>query len=316
MKINLRSINTCIRAEDKIKSDMYGTIEKNNGPAWIGFFVGVASGSLTIATRVSSIFEALAKGSVNIVGSPFSKECSFQRGVKQFLLYSSKSIIILPFSAFSAITGLFTKTLKFATAPKEHAAILEKKHNPEREINKWLDTYFETLRTQTADCSTERKAQSLIKTMRPKLASQYNRLSSLERDFGNKKKEILYKEIAQACTEGPNLILTLVKNILRLKPAPVEKATITELEVLHLELLLNELDGPLQELETYDKIKIEKLINKIKVEGNLDKKHIRNLRGCTETIGKRKEDERYSAIYARLTTIRGIYDSITKDESE
>lgn len=75
-----------------------------------GPVIGVVSGALTIATRVSLLAENVFKGLINILGSPFSTSCSISRGLNQLTIQPLKQLFLTPFSVLSAITGLFTKT--------------------------------------------------------------------------------------------------------------------------------------------------------------------------------------------------------------
>ncbi len=105
----------------------------------MGFFIGVASALITIVTKICRIFEIIIKGLINILGSIFSKKCSFLRGIKYLTWNLGKSLIELPFSVLNAVFGIFEKTREIAANPNRYATTKILSHQVQLETLKALN---------------------------------------------------------------------------------------------------------------------------------------------------------------------------------
>ena len=99
--------------------------------------IGTADCLLTIAKRVSLAVESPLKGLLNIVGSldiigfERTKNCSFQRGLKQIFIEMPKHVIIFPFTVVSAGYHLVNTTIGIARDPEKFALQQWKKYGRE-----------------------------------------------------------------------------------------------------------------------------------------------------------------------------------------
>lgn len=113
--IQLSCSNQAETFQNEIKKkwykDLYESSRVSSGFFLSGPFVGIISGALTIAMRVGLIAESFFKGLANIFGAPFFESCHFSTGLHQLFIGTPLNIIILPVSAFLAVTWLFTKTV-------------------------------------------------------------------------------------------------------------------------------------------------------------------------------------------------------------
>ena len=89
MVFNIQSTNQCEVIEENLKGQMYkGLYESSKKNGWTcltGLASGIASGLITVVSRIALIGESLIKGFGNMLGSPFTNKCSFSRGARQLL---------------------------------------------------------------------------------------------------------------------------------------------------------------------------------------------------------------------------------------
>lgn len=72
-----------IKASDKL---IEFSNSHTNLARFTGLSIGLCSSLLDLAQCVSNVGESAIKGVANIFGSPFSKKCSFKKGVKQLFV--------------------------------------------------------------------------------------------------------------------------------------------------------------------------------------------------------------------------------------
>lgn len=125
MRINLNQSLHCRELEYSLKANLYKKLLKaSNHPAirLTGPGVGIASGFLTIATRIGLIFENFIKGIANLAGAPFTKRCSAKKGFVQLFAHAPGHLIAIPYTIFSASLEILSKTINMAIHPEKYCA--------------------------------------------------------------------------------------------------------------------------------------------------------------------------------------------------
>lgn len=107
MEFNLTVNYQSIQLGKTLTANLYSKLHQSaqDRACWIrlsGVVVGLAAALIIVATRTAAVAENVFKGAINIVGSPFSSNCDFCRGVSQLLCGTAKHLIVLPFSIVAA----------------------------------------------------------------------------------------------------------------------------------------------------------------------------------------------------------------------
>lgn len=125
MRLNLNQSLQTREVEYAIKAELYKNLigVSHHEPIRLtGFAIGIASGALTIASRVGLIFENFIKGLINIAGSPFSIQFSAKRGFKQLLVHVPGHLVSIPYTLFCACVEIPSKTWSMAKDPERYCA--------------------------------------------------------------------------------------------------------------------------------------------------------------------------------------------------
>lgn len=112
MSFDISVSDQSVKLEHNIKGSFYKKLyELSQSRSWIrltGIGVGIVSGLLTIAKRISLIAENIIKALVNILGAPFFDKCHFGRGLEQGFRAVFHTCA-LPFAMASAAVGMVSK---------------------------------------------------------------------------------------------------------------------------------------------------------------------------------------------------------------
>jgi hypothetical protein len=125
MRFNLSHSLQCRELEYSLKANLYLKLLKASNRKVVrltGLGVGIASGLLTIASRIGLIFENFIKGIANLAGAPFSKRCSVRKGFEQLFANVPGHLIAIPYTLICASLELISKTFSLAFRPEKYCA--------------------------------------------------------------------------------------------------------------------------------------------------------------------------------------------------
>lgn len=121
MPFNIQSSLQMSDIDNSIKTYCYQQLfeisKKHCSIRLAGAFIGTFSALLTMTKAIGLVAEPIFKGVLNIIGSPFFKDCRFCWGIQILIVDTSINILLIPFSLFAAILGIAIKTVKFAYDP-------------------------------------------------------------------------------------------------------------------------------------------------------------------------------------------------------
>lgn len=137
MPFNL-SINDQSRLlEHNVKASMYRSLHrashKSKFVAVLSVFIGIGSALISVITRIALFAEALIKGIGNLIGSIFSKQCSWKKGLQQ-LSHAPLHFFMIPVSLFAAALGCVSKSFYIAMSPQKSTLEYWHAHDPQAEF--------------------------------------------------------------------------------------------------------------------------------------------------------------------------------------
>jgi hypothetical protein len=103
-----------------------------------GPLVAIASAALTLSQRVAGVVEPIIKGLANIFGSPFSKNCSALKGLKQIFIQLPVKVLSLALSPVEIGIGALVTTLGMAISPKGYADYRANDHKGTEKVTSQL----------------------------------------------------------------------------------------------------------------------------------------------------------------------------------
>jgi hypothetical protein len=120
-------LNSTVQASTAIKNAQLNMLTSVNNAArrsnWIRLaspLIAVATAVLTVAKVVMFIAEPIIKGFADILGSPFSRNCSFFRGLKHLTKDLARGGLAAGASAFFGSLETVANLLGVAIAPEQY----------------------------------------------------------------------------------------------------------------------------------------------------------------------------------------------------
>lgn len=183
MRIHLDTIRGSRDVEHRAKACLYRNCPSKGVWARLAAApVGIASEGLGLATRVATTGEAVLKGSLNILGSPWRSDCSLRRGLHQLFFSATKSLIIIPFFPLIAIVRIAKTTLLMVLTPEELVKERILRHNPTEYYEAKVSKIFLALHQRAS--SAEKVPIAVTSYMlyaRPSLIYYYMKIAEIER---------------------------------------------------------------------------------------------------------------------------------------
>lgn len=133
MSFELNNTLQCMRWFEGLKKEMYHDVHKQSLDRMVlmrcaGPIIGIASGIIELTMRVAAVFESVIKGLANIFGSPFSKECSALKGLKQLFISSPFHLLVLIARIPVAVIGGVVTTGAMLIAPDLYSGSRKRVH--------------------------------------------------------------------------------------------------------------------------------------------------------------------------------------------